>query len=57
VDDTTAKNIRHGRDFAVSAFRVSAGSPHVKAIGPDGKLVAIGRITLPHLYHPIVVVG
>jgi tRNA pseudouridine55 synthase len=57
VDDLTAKNIRHGRDFHVSPFRVSLGSPHVKAIGPDGRLVAIGRIALPHLYHPVVVVG
>jgi tRNA pseudouridine55 synthase len=56
VDDVTAKNIRHGRDFHVSPFRVSVGSPHVKAIGPDGRLVAIGRITLPNLYHPVVVV-
>ncbi len=57
VDDVTAKNIRHGRDFSVSAFRVGVGSPHVKVIGPDGRLVAIGRITLPHVYHPVVVVG
>ena len=57
VDDVTAKNIRHGRDFNVSPFRVSVGSPHVKAIGPDGRLVAIGRIALPHLYHPVVVMG
>jgi tRNA pseudouridine55 synthase len=57
VDDLTAKNIRNGRDFAVSPFRVNTGSPHVKAIGPDGGLVAIGRIALPNLYHPVVVMG
>jgi tRNA pseudouridine55 synthase len=57
VDDVTANNIRHGRDFNVSPFRVSIGSPHVKAIGPDGRLVAIGRIAMPHLYHPVVVMG
>lgn len=55
VDDVTAANIRNGRDFNVSPFRVSAGSPHVKAIGPDGRLVAIGRIAMPHTYHPLVV--
>jgi len=55
VDDLTAANIRHGRDFNVSPFRVNAGSPHVKAIGPDGRLVAIGRIAMPHTYHPVVV--
>ena len=57
VDDVTATNIRHGRDFNVSAFRANAESPHVRAIGPDGKLVAIGRIAMPHTYHPVVVLG
>jgi tRNA pseudouridine55 synthase len=55
VDDLTATTIRQGRDFHVSPFRVMLGSPHVKAIGPDGRLVAIGRIAMPHIYHPIVV--
>ena len=57
VDDLTAGRIRQGRDFAVSAFRVNIGAQHVKAIGPDGRLVAIGRIALPHVYHPIVVMN
>ena len=57
VDDITATNIRHGRDFNVSAFRANGESPHVRAIGPDGQLVAIGRIAMPHTYHPIVVLG
>jgi tRNA pseudouridine55 synthase len=57
VDDLTAANIRHGRDFNVSPFRANAGSAHVKAIGPDGRLVAIGRIAMPHTYHPVVVIG
>jgi tRNA pseudouridine55 synthase len=55
VDDTMAASIRQGRDFQVSAFRVNAGSPYVKAIGRDGRLVAIGRIAMPHVYHPMVV--
>jgi tRNA pseudouridine55 synthase len=55
VDDITAATIRQGRDFPVSAFRVNAGSHYVKAIGPDGGLVAVGRIAMPHIYHPIVV--
>jgi tRNA pseudouridine55 synthase len=55
VDDVTATNIRHGRDFNVSAFRANPESQHVRAIGPDGKLVAIGRIAMPHTYHPVVV--
>lgn len=57
VDDATATSIRHGRDFNVSPFRVNPESPHVKAIGPDGRLVAIGRIAMPHIYHPVVVLG
>jgi tRNA pseudouridine55 synthase len=55
VDETAVRQIRQGRDFTVSAFRVNAGTEHVKAIGPDGNLVAIGRIALPHVYHPVVV--
>jgi tRNA pseudouridine55 synthase len=57
VDDLAVRQIRQGRDFAVSPFRVNAGSEHVKAIGPDGNLVAIGRIALPHVYHPVVVMN
>jgi tRNA pseudouridine55 synthase len=57
VDDTAVQQIRQGRDFMVSPFRVGAGSEHVKAIGPDGNLVAIGRIALPHVYHPVVVMN
>jgi tRNA pseudouridine55 synthase len=57
VDDTTERLIRQGRDFTVSAFRVNAGAEHVKAIGPAGDLIAIGRVALPHVYHPIVVLN
>jgi len=57
VDDVAVGHIRQGRDFAVSAFRAGAGTEHVKAIGPDGSLVAIGRIALPHVYHPVVVLN
>lgn len=55
VDENTVAAIRQGRDFGVSAFRVNLGTKHVKAIGPDGRLVAIGEICLPHVYHPVVV--
>ena len=57
VDDMTMRQIRNGRDFNVSPFRTDSGTKHVKAIGPDGKLVAIGRIALPHVYHPVVVLN
>ncbi len=55
VDDVAVTHIRQGRDFNVSPFRVNTGAPHVKAIGPDGRLVAIGRIAMPNVYHPMVV--
>ncbi len=57
VDDVAVTQIRQGRDFSVSPFRVNTGAPHVKAIGPDGRLVAIGRIAMPNLYHPMVVLA
>lgn len=55
VDDLTARQIRQGRDFNVSAFRANPSAEYVKAISSDGELVAIGRIALPHVYHPAVV--
>jgi tRNA pseudouridine55 synthase len=55
VDDITSSRIRQGRDFAVSPFRASDHQEHVKAIGPDGRLVAIGQIVVPNQYHPITV--
>lgn len=55
VDDLTEHRIRQGRDFNVSAFRANAGSEYVKAIGENDKLIAIGKIVLPHVYHPEVV--
>jgi tRNA pseudouridine55 synthase len=55
--DETVTYIRHGRDFAVSPFRVPKGAELVKAIGDDGRLVAIGRIVLPNLYHPEAVLA
>lgn len=55
VDDVIARQIRQGRDFSVSPFRVPEGAEYVKAMGPDGALVAIGKIIIPSLYHPMVV--
>ena len=55
VDALTAGQIRQGRDFRVSPFRVRGDVRYVKAVAPDGELVAIGEARLPHLYHPIVV--
>lgn len=55
VDAITAARIVQGRDFRVSAFGVQRGTKLVKAIDPDGRLVAIGEARMPLVYHPIVV--
>ncbi|MBI4910150.1 MAG: tRNA pseudouridine(55) synthase TruB [Acidobacteria bacterium] len=55
VDDLTVSQIRQGRDFRVSPFRVQRGARFVKALSMAGDLVAIGEVKLPNLYHPILV--
>lgn len=55
VDTITVGQIRNGRDFRVSPFQTREGSRYVKAITPQGELVAIGEIRLPHVYHPVLV--
>jgi tRNA pseudouridine55 synthase len=55
VDLLTAGQIRQGKDFRLSPFVERAGSKYVKALGPDGDLIAIGEIRLPNLYHPVLV--
>ena len=55
VDALTAGQIRNGRDFRVSPFRPQPGGRFVKAVTPEGQLVAIGEARLPHLYHPVLV--
>jgi tRNA pseudouridine55 synthase len=55
VDLLTAGQIRQGRDFRLSPFVERADAKYVKAISPEGELIAIGEARLPHLYHPILV--
>ena len=55
VDATTAGQIRRGRDFRVSPFLDKPGTKFVKAINPNGDLIAIGEARLPHVYHPVLV--
>ena len=55
VDAITAGHIRNGRDFRVSPFQAREGTRFVKAVTPQGELVAIGEARLPHLYHPVLV--
>jgi tRNA pseudouridine55 synthase len=55
VDSLTAGQIRQGRDFRTSPFQIPRGSRYVRAISPEGDLIAIGEARLPNLYHPILV--
>jgi tRNA pseudouridine55 synthase len=55
VDALTAGQIRQGRDFRVSPFRARGGR-FVKALSPEGDLLAIGEVVVPNVYHPIIVV-
>lgn len=55
VDPVTASQIRHGRDFRTSPFRIRAEQKYVKAVSEDGQLIAIGEAVLPNVYHPILV--
>ena len=55
VDSITAGQIRNGRDFRVSPFQSRKGARYVKAVTPQGDLIAIGEARLPHLYHPVLV--
>ncbi len=55
VDALTAGQIRQGRDFRVSPFRVRPATRYVKAINEAGELVAIGEMKLPNVYHPFLV--
>lgn len=55
VDALTASQIRQGRDFRVSPFRVRAGTRYVKAVTQQGELIAIGQMKLPNVYHPFLV--
>jgi len=55
VDALTAGQIRHGKDFRLSPFVERAGAKYVKALGPDGDLIAIGEARMPNLYHPVLV--
>jgi tRNA pseudouridine55 synthase len=55
VDALTAGQIRHGKDFRLSPFVDRAGAKYVKAVSPEGHLIAIGELRLPNLYHPVLV--
>jgi tRNA pseudouridine55 synthase len=55
VDAATAGEIRHGKDFRLSPFVDRSSTKYVKALSPEGDLIAIGEVRLPNLYHPVLV--
>lgn len=55
VDEEAAGRIAHGREFHISRFSPAATAKRIKAIGPDGRLLAIGELRLPGAYHPAIV--
>jgi tRNA pseudouridine55 synthase len=55
VDDVTAGQIKHGRDFRISPFRTATDAKFVKAVDAAGELIAIGELRLPQVYHPVLV--
>jgi tRNA pseudouridine55 synthase len=55
IDTVTAAQIRQGKDFRLSPFIDWSGAKYVKAVSPEGDLIAIGEARLPHVYHPILV--
>ncbi len=55
VDTITVGQIRNGRDFRVSPFQSREDTRYVKAITPQGELIAIGEMRLPNMYHPVLV--
>ena len=55
VDALTAGQVRQGRDFRVSPFRVRPATRYVKAVTEQGELLAIGELKLPNVYHPFLV--
>ena len=55
VDRNAAARIANGQDFEIASFPSASPAPRVKAIGPNGRLLAIGELKLPTLYHPMIV--
>ena len=55
VDEGTAAKIRFGRDFRVNPFGQSADARLVKAVGPDGRLLCLGKAVSPCVFHPFLV--
>lgn len=57
TDDSTAADIRQGRNFHTSPFRTPLGARYIKALTEAGDLLAIAEAVLPNVYHPVVVLS
>ncbi len=55
VEGPVEGQIRQGRNFPVSPFRIREGTRYLKAVSMDGGLIAVAEAVLPSLYHPAVV--
>ena len=55
VDALVAARIRFGQRFRVNPFGVASEARVVKAVGPDGRLLCLGKAVGPRHYHPFVV--
>ena len=55
VNAGVAARIRVGHDFRVNPFGQSSDAKLVKAVGPDGRLLCIGKAVSPRLFHPFLV--
>ena len=55
VDAATAARIEHGQDFQVGTLGECAAAQLVKAVGPQGRLLCIGKSISPEWFHPVVV--
>lgn len=55
VDLLTESQIRQGRDFRTSPFRIKPTARRIKVLSQGGQLVAVAEQKLPNLYHPVLV--
>ncbi len=55
VDALEAARIRHGQAFLINPFHGCSDAPLVKAVGPDGRLLCVGKAIGPRRFHPFLV--
>jgi tRNA pseudouridine55 synthase len=55
IDPLTEIQVRQGRNFRISPFRLHSGARLLKAVSQQGDLVAIAEAVAPNIYHPVVV--